>query len=181
MIDMKLLLFCVESNKQEQIDWLYIESIVKYMFVEDNNIVRRPVFMNSRSRYNSAKVQKEITRYRSTSYESVSVVYCVDTDKYETDTNQKKELENIVKYCATNDYDLVWFCHDIEEVCVGHSVPDSEKKAYATRFVAKEEYKIIDKNKLMNKAYSKGFSNFVTVVSKYLTMKSDEHGTNPKK
>ena len=127
---MKLLLFCVESNKQEQIDWLYIESMVKHMFVENNNIVRRPIFMNSRSRYNSAKVLKEISRYRSTSYESISVIFCVDTDKYEANANQKKEFESIVKYCSANDYDLVWFCHDIEEVCIGHSVSDSEKKAY---------------------------------------------------
>ena len=170
---MKLLLFCVESNKQEQIDWLYIESMIKHMFVMDNNIVRRPVFMNSRTRYNSVKVQKEISRYQSTSYESVSVIYCVDTDKYEIDANQKREFENILKYCADNDYDLVWFCHDIEEVFIGHSVSDSEKKACATRFVAKEEYRIVDKNMLMKKTYSKGFSNFITVVSKYLTLNSD--------
>lgn len=170
---MKLLLFCVESNKQEQIDWLYIESMIKHMFVLDNNIVRRPVFMNSRTRYNSVKVQKEISRYRNTSYESVSIIYCVDTDKYETNADQKREFENIVKYCSANDYDLVWFCHDIEEVCIGHSVSDSEKKAYATRFVAKEEYRIIDKNKLKKKEYFKGYSNFITVVSKYLTLNSD--------
>jgi len=36
---MKLLLFCVESNKQEQIDWIYIESVIKHVFIDDRTIV----------------------------------------------------------------------------------------------------------------------------------------------
>ena len=41
---MKLLLFCVESNKLKQIDWIYIESLIRHFFIEDRDVVRQPVF-----------------------------------------------------------------------------------------------------------------------------------------
>lgn len=60
---MKLLLFCVESNKLKQIDWIYIESLIRHFYIEDRDVVRRPVFMNGRSNYASGKVQREIQSY----------------------------------------------------------------------------------------------------------------------
>lgn len=45
------------------------------------------------------------------------VIYCIDTDSYEVDMNHAKELEELERYCDTNGYDLIWFCHDVEEVC----------------------------------------------------------------
>ena len=89
---MRLILFCVESNKQKQIDWIYISSLIRWFFDDDKSLVRRPVFMNGRSNYNARKVQKEIAGYSKGGYDSVTVVYCVDTDHYETDRNQKNEL-----------------------------------------------------------------------------------------
>lgn len=168
---MRLLLFCVESNKQERIDWIYIESVIKHVFIDDRTIVRRPLFMNSRSRYNSPKVLGEIKRYQSASYESVSVIYCVDTDRIETNADQKKQFEEISKFCCDNKYELIWFCHDIEEDFVGHSVSDSEKTACATRFVTNEDYKQISVNKLKRSDYHKGNSNLLSVLGKYLSIK----------
>ena len=36
---MKLLLFCVESNKLKQIDWIYIESLIRHFYIEDRDVV----------------------------------------------------------------------------------------------------------------------------------------------
>ena len=171
---MKLLLFCVESNKQEQIDWIYIESVIKHVFIDERTIVRRPLFMNSRSRYNNPKVLREIKRYQTASYDSVHVIYCVDTDKIETNIDQKKQFEEITKFCSENGFELVWFCHDIEEVFLGYSVSDSEKKASATRFVSNEDYKKISIKKLKRSDYHKGNSNLLTVLEKYLSIKNNE-------
>ena len=168
---MRLLLLCVESDKKRPVDWLYIESLVRTLFVDDKTVVRRPIFMNGRSNYNSSKVQREILLCKKRGYESVNVVYCIDTDYYEVDASQKKELESIEKYCGTNGYDLAWFCHDIEEALLRNAVPDSEKYSRAIRFVKNDEIKKASIDKLSKTKYQKGSSNIVAILSKYLTLK----------
>ena len=169
---MKLLLFCVESNKQKQTDWMYIESLIRHLYVEDKSIVRRAIFMNSRSNYNSRKVQQEIKQYSKCGYSSVTVIYCIDTDHYETDVTQKNELNDIVQYCRSGEFELVWFCHDIEEVMWGRSVSEKEKVALATKFVKSNQYEHIDQEKLRQDRYQKGNSNLVDVLNKYYKPKA---------
>ncbi len=169
---MKLLLFCVESNKLKQIDWIYIESLIRHFYIEDRDVVRRPVFMNGRSNYASGKVQKEIQSNHKKGYTNIHVLFCVDTDHYEMNTDQKTELERIVAFCKSNRYELIWFCHDIEEVLIGRSVPDSEKLAFAKRFANLELYKKIDERKLTKAAYHKGYSNIKTVLDKFLCQRN---------
>ena len=77
--------------------------------------------------------------------------------------------ERIVSFCKSNQYELIWFCHDIEEVLIGHSVPDSEKLVFAKRFANMELYKKIDERKLTKAAYHKGYSNIKTVLDKFLS------------
>ena len=165
------ILICVESDKKRPVDWLYIESLVKTLFDDDKTVVRRPIYMNSRSNYNSNKVQREILLNKKKGYESVIVVYCIDTDQYEVNANQKKELEAIEKYCTANGYELVWFCHDIEEALIGKSISDSEKYSRAVRFVKKDEIKGLDIERLTKDKYQKGSSNIVKVLSKFLPLK----------
>ena len=102
-------------------------------------------------------------------YTNIHVLFCVDTDHYEMNTDQKTELERIVSFCKSNQYELIWFCHDIEEVLIGHSVPDSEKLVFAKRFANLELYKKIDERKLTKAAYHKGYSNIKTVLDKFLS------------
>ena len=168
---MKLMLFCVESNKQKQVDWIYIRSLLRNLFVEDKSITIRPIFMNGRSNYDSNKVRREILSWAKRGYESVTVVLCVDTDYFETKADQKKELEGIGEYCKQNNYEFVWFCHDIEEVLIGHSVADSEKVACATNYERKEQYKTVETKRLTGKKYLKGSSNFISVLEKYYKLK----------
>ena len=170
---MKLLLFCVESNNKEQIDWIYIESIIRNMFAEDRNVTIRPLFMNGRSNYNSLKVRRCIERFQTMSYESVKVIYCVDTDRIEVNASQKKEFEGIVDYCNEKNYELIWFCHDIEEVFLGHSVSDSEKRACATKFIVNSGYRTLDIKKLMKTDYHAGWSNIITVIGNHLSLLSN--------
>ena len=46
----------------------------------------------------------------------IKVFYCIDTDLYESCYDHQKEFEDIKNFCAKNGYELIWFCHDVEEV-----------------------------------------------------------------
>lgn len=68
--------------------------------------------MNGKSNYNSTKVAREIKKMTKDYIIGETVVlYCIDTDAYESNADQAKELDVISSYCRNNGYELIWFCH----------------------------------------------------------------------
>ena len=96
--------------------------------------------MNTKSRDDSKDVRREINK-KSKEFITgkTSVIYCIDTDQYEKNADHAKELDNISKYCEENHYDLIWFCHDVEEVFLGKKISDSQKVQEAAMFRRKSK------------------------------------------
>ena len=94
-------------------------------------------------------------------------MYCFDTDKYDSNPDDARTLQEEKKYCDDNGYGFVWFCHDIEEVFLGKSVPKTEKTNKAREYITSNRAYIIKKSDFQSTNMVKGRSNLVQVIEKY--------------
>lgn len=74
-------------------------------------------------------------------------------------------------YCEEKDHELVWFCHDVEEVFLGKRVPDSQKVQEAGTYRRKNGIREMYFNKLSEKTVRPHTSNLMCILDKYLTRK----------
>ena len=166
------LVFVVETDERSRTDYIYINSVLEelYHVRMANNVKLSTVFMGGKRNYNKRKVISRIEAlckgYRNNG--ETKVIYCFDTDKYDTDPQDKRILNEEENYCRTNGYEFVWFCHDIEEVFVGVSVEDNEKVNRAKQYAVNKEVTNLKYINLKSKFISKGKSNLLYVIDKCL-------------
>ena len=122
----KRILCCVETTKQADTDYQYIRETIRQFYVESSKIAIRPIYMESKSRYNSGAVKEQI-RKQSMNATDTTVICFIDTDDWDISAAAEKELDEIKTYCDSNSYEFVFFCKDVEDVYWGHRVADTEK------------------------------------------------------
>ena len=166
------MILCVETNKRADTDSIYISEVINHWYSINNQIKISKVYMNTKSKYNSKDVIKEIkTKTEAFTIGETKVIYCIDTDQYEKNADHVKELSDICQYCEVNNYDLIWFCHDVEEVFLGHKASDSQKVQEAAAFRRKKKIEEILVDKLSSGVKRVGVSNILNVLDKYLPRK----------
>jgi len=169
------LIFCVETNKKADTDWFYIDETIKEKYKLSNQIKLSKINMESKSRFDSRKVLGEIEKqtkwYKDYAYGDTKVIYCIDTDAYESNYEQKEELDDIKNFCEKNGYDFVWFCHDVEEVFLGKQVESSQKVKAAGAFRSSRGIEQVREEKLAAKEIRNKCSNLLRVLDKYLERK----------
>lgn len=173
------LILCVESNKKTKSDFIYIKETMDYYYdFSTQNIKISPVYMNGKGKYNTSTVKKTIqnliAQYKSTSSRNLSVVlYFFDLDKYDTSSTDAKFLSTVKDYCDRNSYQFVWFCRDIENVYLGHSIENGKKANESYNFRKRKIIRTIDSNSLSwTSNYSIGKSNILKILDQYLTRKT---------
>jgi len=169
------LIFCVETNKKADTDWVYIDETIKAKYKLPNQIKLSKINMETKSRFDSRKVLGEIEKqtkwYKDYAYGETKVIYCIDTDAYESSYEQKKEFENVKCFCEANGYELVWFCHDVEEVFLGKKIENSQKVKEAGMFRNNRKIESINDAKLSAAEVRGKSSNILKVLDKYLERK----------
>ncbi len=166
------IIICVESEKRARTDNIYIKETLEHFYVIDHTVNLNFVNMGGKSKYDSGDVKKQINTFvRDYKLGESVVVLCVDTDQLETNYEQKTEFEQIERFAMSMDYELVWFCHDVEEVYIGKSVVKDIKKNTSIDFKKKGEIANIDKKKLACLEKRKGCSNIMQIFDKYLERK----------
>ena len=168
----KRLLFCVETTKGANTDYTYITETIRHYFVESSKIVIRPVYMESKTRYKSRAILADIQRQSGSA--DTSVIYCIDTDDYDTSAETKKLLDEIQKYCNEKGNDLVFFCRDVEDVFCGQQVSDTQKRQYAARFRSSQAIRNVEIRRLEKKEYQRHCSNILNVLGKYYKRKAPD-------
>lgn len=175
-----VLIFCVECGSKSRSDIAYINKTIAHYFVNSKHVVIHFVCMDGKSKYQDAKVLREINKYRVRAVKQnakFKVIYCFDTDKFELEKSQYRDNEKLVEYCRKNGYHSIWFCHDIEEVYLGKSVNAKEKVQKARKFGREDEIEKIDRLRLSDKGYGNnlktGKSNIVDVLSQFLILKEE--------
>ena len=166
------MILCVETNKRADTDSVYIMDTINRWYKVDNKVKISKVYMKSKSNYNSKDVVRDVTKKKKEYVlGDTHVIYFIDTDQYDRNPEHKRELEEISRYCEINGFDLVWFCHDVEEVFWGQKVSDSQKLKEATKFRKKNIIEEIKIEKLMSSTKKVGTSNIINILDKYLTRK----------
>lgn len=166
------IIICVEANKKSRTDYIYIKDILDYYY--DYNQYRtsiKPIFMDSKYNYNKTDIEKQISEKKKQFYGETSILICVDTDKIHANYEDKSFFEKVRLYCNEKEYDLVWFCSDIEEVCLGSSVLDGMKVKEAKAFRRKNMVEKIETKKIEESKPLKGRSNILVILDKYLSRK----------
>lgn len=164
------LIFVVETNKKCNSDWIYIKETIEHFYLYDRIKVKLSVvYMDGRGNYSSNKKEREIkgyiSQYRATSKTNKSkVIYCFDCDEYINNPEDLKFLKKAKKYCDDHEAEFVWFCKDVEQVYLGHSVNDSQKKKEAAGFKIRKEINNTNTRKLSEKNYKTGTSNIINVL-----------------
>jgi hypothetical protein len=163
------IILCVEADKHAKTDAIYINDTIKWFYEVGKSTKIRFIYMNGKTNYKSRHVLSQIQKYSKEYNIGVSkVIYCVDLDLLETNPVQVKENEEIREFATKNNYEMAWFCHDIEEVYLGASVEKRIKKEMAIDFKKKELVSKVDPKKLLSKKTIKGTSNLLLVLDKYL-------------
>ena len=133
------LIFCMETNKRADTDSIYITETINHWYQITNQVKISKVYMTTKSKYQEKTVLKEIAQKKKDfTIGYTKVIYCIDTDQYEKNMDHKKEFLNIHQYCNIHHYDLIWFCHDVEEVFLGKKISDSQKVQEAAIFRRKK-------------------------------------------
>ena len=166
------LIFCVETNKKADTDSIYISELVNYFYVLNNQIKISKVYMGTKSKYCSKEIIKEIEKKtKAFVIGETKVIYYIDTDEYEKNIEHQTELNKISQFCKENGYDLVWFCHDVEEVFLDNKIPDSQKVQEAGAFRRKKGIQEIPLDKLASSVMRIHTSNIMQILDKYLERK----------
>ena len=163
------IIICVEADKRSGTDNVYVGETLRRFYEIGNDFNINYVNMGGKSKYKATDVTRKIKQLtKEYKLGETVVVYCIDTDNYESNADHQKELNEIISYTKNNGYELVWFCHDVEEVFVGNSIHKDAKKTQALNFKKKGEIKQVNEKQLAVSKYRKCTSNILTVFDRYL-------------
>ena len=166
------MIFCVETNKRADTDSIYISETINHLYVVNNQIKISKVYMNTKSKYKSKDVLRDIDKKtKAFTIGETKVIYCIDTDEYESNIEHEKEFNNISQFCLEKGYELIWFCHDVEDVFMGKKIPDSQKVQEAGAFRRKRKIEEIHIDQLSSNVKRAHTSNILHILDKYLSRK----------
>lgn len=167
----KQFLFCVETNRRANTDYQYIRETLLHFYRESRKNIIRPVYLESKSRYNNNAVMKEIRIKQKAFPGETHVIYFIDTDLSDVSPEARQELEEIRGFCDTNKFDFVFFCRDVEEVFCGSRIPSTAKIRCIEQFKRNHTIQTVEADHLQCEQYHIHCSNILNVLDKYWTRK----------
>lgn len=96
------------------------------------------------------------------------VIYVIDTDKINTDRTEKNFFTSINNYVNQKEYDLIWFCTNIECVLIGNKKITS-KGEEAKNFIRRSPDLSSKKGQLSTTNASENKSNILKVLDKHIS------------
>lgn len=163
-------IFCVESNSKSKTDWKYIKTIIN-CYYQKNDDKYSQVYLNGKGNYDSKSIAKKIKELVN-KYKGISkIIYCIDLDEFENNKADNIFYTKIEKYCLENNYELVYFVRNIEEVIWNKKVENNEKNGLANKFLknAHIDSRTMSRFKLETKKLKT--SNLFCVMDKYMYKK----------
>lgn len=167
------MILCLETNKRAKTDYIYIKETIDYLYQKSNKVKITPLYMNTKTKYKSGDILKEIARKKKefAAIGQTNVIYCIDTDEIEKSVEHEKAFQDIRQYCEAEGHELIWFCHEVEEVFQGKKISDSQKVREAGTFRNKKRISKIPLERLMETNWKPHTSNIVCILDKYLKRK----------
>ncbi len=163
----KQVLLCVETNKRSRTDYQYIVSTIKRFYEDDKKITYKPVFLDTKTKYNSKDKVKEINSMIKASPGETAVIYFIDADDYDVSYETKKLFDDIKAYCNNHGYDFVFFSRDVEDVYLKKQVNDNEKVKQVAKFNNKQLINDVEEARLREHEPKRHCSNILNILDKY--------------
>lgn len=166
----KQIIFCMETNKQTKTDWVYISETIRRFYKDSNKIHLEKEFLNGKTNYKSRRVLNDISKKtREYRVGETWVIYCIDVDDFENNQDHVREFEEIQMYCQQNGFELIWFCHDVEDVFLGERIHNTEKAKAAATFRKRKSINSIDEKVLKSaNSHKVHSSNILKVLDRHL-------------
>lgn len=166
------MIFCLETNKRAGTDYIYIKEILDNWYQLSNQVKLTPIYMGTKTKYQSKDILREISQKKRDYIQGeTKVIYCIDTDEYEKSFEHKNAFQKIRQFCKKNQSELIWFCHDVEEVFIGERVSDSQKVQKAGEFRSKKKIGKLSQERLSEAELKPCASNILRVLDQYLERK----------
>lgn len=129
------LILCLESEEKNKIDEIYVSELVRFFFKSHlkNSLKLNYLFLKGKHNYNHKNILKRI-RIDSKYFKNNHVIYFLDKDKFDSSSEDNKFVDNVNKFCELEKFNVVWFVRDIENVCLGKQISNSEKLTEAIKF-----------------------------------------------
>lgn len=163
--------FVFESNKRSQTDYHYVRAILKEKY--DRGKYRDyPIFAGSKSMLLEDKpIANKVSEIKKKTMVRPEVVVFADVDSgFLNDFKLNKKIE---KHCKENNYNLVWFNRNIEEVVLGRIVNEKDKVKIAENFtISRLEKNAMAKMNVVNPFALYKTSNLFPVLDKILPKKN---------
>ncbi len=172
----------LETSDKDKSDDLYLNSIFRRFFtkldLDGNEVTIQSIFLEGKQNYNSDKIINQINNYTSMfncwddNPGKTVVIYFIDTDGADLNYDPNSYFGNLVGFCSENNFELVWFSKNSENVFLNLEPEQvNNKTESAKQFLISNQIFSLDKNKLMKDNLEIGCSNILTVLSKYLKQK----------
>lgn len=131
----KQYLFCLETTKKANTDWLYIHKVIDYLN-KDKQVFDsyKPLYMNGKGNYRNKSFLRILNSTINMFDGESVIIYCVDLDDYHINPRTKEYIDEVEKFCDDNGYKFVYFSRDVEEVFWGKRISKEEKTKYAMKF-----------------------------------------------
>ncbi|MEE3487139.1 MAG: hypothetical protein VZT48_03410 [Bulleidia sp.] len=169
------ILLCVEADSKSKSDWIYIKGFIHHFYCPDRNDKLLSIFMGGKSKYCSRSVTAEISsRKRIWKNGLTHVIICIDTDEMFQNPVFAAEFRKIISFCNEHQYELVWFCRDIEEVFVGKRISNTEKKSCAHSFRTGNRVSSLKPTDFQAEQPSIGRSNLSIILNRYFEKKDSK-------
>lgn len=167
------MILCLETNKKANTDYIYIKETIDFLYQKNNQIKISPLYMSTKTKYKSGDIIREIAKKKKgfAAIGQTKVIYCIDTDEFEKNVEHANAFQDIRQYCEAEGYELIWFCHDVEEVFQGKKNSDSQKVREAGAFRNKKMIMEIPPERLKEKVVKPHTSNIVNILDQYLKRK----------
>lgn len=167
------IILCYESRPAADTDFIYIKSFLDFEYpAAKRKFKLTKISLETKTKYNSKKIKASI-KTNTNNYahmhpnEKTYVVYCLDVDN-----SLKDEINNadVINYCEENNYELVWFNKDVEDVFLGKQISDSKKTKEAANFAKQNKIQQLNIKLLNchNPLTKHHYSNLKIVFDKYL-------------
>lgn len=166
---MKQLIFVVETTPKNQSDDRYIDKLISKRYdLSSNEIKKRYVHMEGKTKYKSRAVTTLINKMIKENDGENIVIYCFDTDRIDVNVDCMKCFEEARSYCKNQNYLLVWFNYNIEFVLLGHNVDSSMKKKESIKYHDNKKININEEKLFSSNFTNIGYSNIYKVLDELL-------------
>lgn len=167
-----LIVVAFETKNKDGSDYIYFKSIVSRFYKErGTGISIKPVFMNGKGNYK--KIENKISHLVNQYSGRSQVIYFFDIDNTELKFDQQQLNREIIEYCNTKKYEIVWYNKTVEDVLIGNVI-EKDKTKTAFDFFYKDKIKTINEDNLSINSYEfipLKKSNVKHILDKYLVKK----------